>query len=472
MSKRRRTSSGSAEPVLMLTGSPDPHWRPAIPSPSADGAAASAAALGAHALRRSASVSSSGSPGGLPRSGSVDELGLWSPEAAAFSTYLSASDSGVDMCGSPTPPRSSTRLSLCVSDDAIMDESPASSQSSQSSESSRSSCSSAEIDVLPDELVLAIFAWLPYSCTEMCRLRFVSPRWRTLLADMSTMRGRPLYSPFADFRRMLRVQERHVIREDYLGPVGLQTQVTANMRAIVVDWLVTIAPAFHLSDDTVPLTVVLFDRYLSRTETVVSRGRLQLVAVAALLIAAKMEDIYPPLVEQLVYITDDTYDRTSILTMESLLFTTLHGDLRSLTVRHFSQYFLSKAATSFVASAAAVRDLGHATAFLAELSMLDYPLVRKSPSLVGLSTVCLALHWAGLKPWTLVLQPDVAMHHTADEVVVCVEHIRKLLADYQQSQNGGAPEPCLPAIHSKYADAAFGAVSTRSVPAPLTRDDA
>ena len=39
------------------------------------------------------------------------------------------------------------------------------------------------------------------------------------------------------------------------------------------------------------------------------RGKLQLVGVTALMIAAKYEEIYPPTVNDFVYITDNTYNQ-------------------------------------------------------------------------------------------------------------------------------------------------------------------
>ena len=48
---------------------------------------------------------------------------------------------------------------------------------------------------------------------------------------------------------------------------------------------------------------------------------MQLVGVAALLIATKYEEIYPPTVKDFIYLTDNTYTKSQILKMEeSILF--------------------------------------------------------------------------------------------------------------------------------------------------------
>lgn len=46
------------------------------------------------------------------------------------------------------------------------------------------------------------------------------------------------------------------------------------------------------------------------------RAKLQLVGVGCMLIAAKYEEIYAPQVEEFCYITDNTYDRPQVLSME------------------------------------------------------------------------------------------------------------------------------------------------------------
>ena len=44
----------------------------------------------------------------------------------------------------------------------------------------------------------------------------------------------------------------------------------------------------------------------------VQRAKLQLVGTAAMFIASKYEEIYPPDVGEFVYITDDTYNKRQV----------------------------------------------------------------------------------------------------------------------------------------------------------------
>ena len=79
---------------------------------------------------------------------------------------------------------------------------------------------------------------------------------------------------------------------------------------LIVDWLVEVHLKFKLVPETLYLTVNLIDRYLVKTE--VSRPKLQLVGVTALLIASKYEEIYPPELRDLVYICDRAYSKLEV----------------------------------------------------------------------------------------------------------------------------------------------------------------
>ena len=89
-----------------------------------------------------------------------------------------------------------------------------------------------------------------------------------------------------------------------------QPHINDRMRSILVDWLVEVHLKFKLVPETLYLTINLIDRYLAEKE--VSRPRLQLVGVTALLIASKYEEIYPPELRDLVYICDRAYSRNEV----------------------------------------------------------------------------------------------------------------------------------------------------------------
>ena len=82
----------------------------------------------------------------------------------------------------------------------------------------------------------------------------------------------------------------------------LQDDITESMRAILVDWLVSVHEKFRLRDETLFITVNMIDRFL--TKRVISRRHLQLVGVACMFIASKYEEIHPPLVQDFELVAD------------------------------------------------------------------------------------------------------------------------------------------------------------------------
>lgn len=64
----------------------------------------------------------------------------------------------------------------------------------------------------------------------------------------------------------------------------VQKDITANMREVLVDWLVEVSEEYKLVSDTLYLTVSYIDRFLS--SHALSRNKLQLLGVSCMLIAS------------------------------------------------------------------------------------------------------------------------------------------------------------------------------------------
>ncbi len=75
-----------------------------------------------------------------------------------------------------------------------------------------------------------------------------------------------------------------------------------NIRAVLVDWIINVHMKFKLLPETLFITVNLIDRFLSKYS--IDRAQVQLLGVASLLIATKYEEIYPPSLKDLIYITE------------------------------------------------------------------------------------------------------------------------------------------------------------------------
>jgi len=95
---------------------------------------------------------------------------------------------------------------------------------------------------------------------------------------------------------------------DFLKTV--QTDISSAMRTMLLDWLVEVAQEYDLTSETYFLTVNYIDRFLSLVS--IPRTKLQLFGMICLLLAAKYEEIYPPCVDDFVYMADNTYSKEEV----------------------------------------------------------------------------------------------------------------------------------------------------------------
>jgi hypothetical protein len=90
--------------------------------------------------------------------------------------------------------------------------------------------------------------------------------------------------------------------------------VSPKMRSVLIDWLIQVHLKFHLLQETLYLCVQIIDAYLSAVD--VPKMQLQLVGVTAMFVASKYEEMYVPAIDDFVYMTDNTYTKAEIRTME------------------------------------------------------------------------------------------------------------------------------------------------------------
>ena len=125
----------------------------------------------------------------------------------------------------------------------------------------------------------------------------------------------------------------------------VQNDITHRMRNILIDWLGEVVTEYKLNAQTLFLTVNYIDRFLCQVP--VHRSKLQLVGISCLLIASKIEETRPLLVEELLYICDNAYDRDQLLELELDILTRLKFLLctqtcHSYLLRHYPFLDLSQ----------------------------------------------------------------------------------------------------------------------------------
>eukprot|EP00092_Neocalanus_flemingeri_P040804 GFUD01044421.1.p1 GENE.GFUD01044421.1~~GFUD01044421.1.p1 ORF type:complete len:404 (-),score=135.42 GFUD01044421.1:292-1503(-) len=229
------------------------------------------------------------------------------------------------------------------------------------------------------------------------------------------------------------------VKADYLAG---QTELLPKMRAVLIDWLVGVHLQFHLLQETLYTTVAILDRFLQVEVGAVSRNKLQLVGVAAMLVAAKYEEIYAPEVKDFVYITDRAYTEKDILRMEIRILSSLKFDLG----RPLPLHFLRRAS-----KAGGVEAATHTLAkYIVELSLGVYNLCDLPPS--RLSAAALALAMRMLDPASSLesVWSSSLVHYTKyglEEIRSTIERLATVLIN--------APTAKLATVYQKYSNKKF-----------------
>nr|XP_054112743.1 cyclin-A1 isoform X1 [Callithrix jacchus] len=227
-----------------------------------------------------------------------------------------------------------------------------------------------------------------------------------------------------------------------------QPDITEGMRTILVDWLVEVGEEYKLRAETLYLAVNFLDRFLSCMS--VLRGKLQLVGTAAILLASKYEEIYPPEVDEFVYITDDTYTKRQLLRMEHLLLKVLAFHLTVPTTNQFLLQYLRR-------QGVCIRTENLAK-YVAELSLLEAdPFLKYLPSLTAAAAFCLANYTVNKHFWPETLAAFTG--YSFSEIAPCLNELHKAFL--------GTPHRPQQAVREKYKASKYLHVSLMEPPAVL-----
>ena len=73
-----------------------------------------------------------------------------------------------------------------------------------------------------------------------------------------------------------------------------QTNITKNMREILLDWMMEVSEEFMIKRDTMYISISFIDRYISMANYDIPKNELQLIGVTSLYLACKVEEVYIP----------------------------------------------------------------------------------------------------------------------------------------------------------------------------------
>lgn len=168
-----------------------------------------------------------------------------------------------------------------------------------------------------------------------------------------------------------------------------QKELDWPMRSILIDWLIEIHWKLKLLPETLYLSVNIVDRFLSCRA--VGLSKLQLVGLAATLLASKYEEVIAPSINNLIFLSDNSYKAGELLNAERYI----------LQIMGFSLSYPSPMSYLRRISKADNYDIRTRTLakYLMEVALLDANFVACPPSLLAAVSIYASRLMLKSGPW-------------------------------------------------------------------------
>ena len=171
-----------------------------------------------------------------------------------------------------------------------------------------------------------------------------------------------------------------------------QKELNWHSRSVLIDWLIEVQWKLKLLPETLFLTVNIIDRFLSKRS--VSLVKLQLVGMAATLLASKYEEVLSPSISNFVYLSDNAYDEQELLKAERYMLHVLNFKLAYPSPLVFLRR-ISKAEDYDVRSRTLAK-------YLMEVCLINHASVACPPSMIAAASVYLAREMLKSGSWVSI----------------------------------------------------------------------
>ncbi|XP_055124855.1 G2/mitotic-specific cyclin-B3 isoform X1 [Symphalangus syndactylus] len=228
--------------------------------------------------------------------------------------------------------------------------------------------------------------------------------------DSSDPSFNPMYAK--EIFSYMKEREEQFILTNYMNR---QIEITSDMRAILVDWLVEVQVSFEMTHETLYLAVKLVDLYLMKA--VCKKDKLQLLGATAFMIAAKFEEHNPPCVDDFVYICDDNYQRYEVLNMEIDILNVLKFDINIPVAYHFLRRYARCIHTNMKTLTL--------SRYICEMTLQEYSYVQEKASKLAAASLLLALYMKKLGYWVPFL--EYYSGYSISELHPLVRQLNKLM---------------------------------------------
>ena len=161
-----------------------------------------------------------------------------------------------------------------------------------------------------------------------------------------------------------------------------KTEISEKSRKILIDWIISVHAKFNLLPNTLFLTINLIDRIIEKNVAYINS--FQLLGTTALHIAAKYEEIYPPEINDYIFISNKAFSKEDVIEMENFILDKLNFDVLCISPYLFLDrlYFISRENNI---------DVYYLSSMFIEFSFLSIEIMKNKQSLIAASMFYLAL---------------------------------------------------------------------------------
>lgn len=119
----------------------------------------------------------------------------------------------------------------------------------------------------------------------------------------------------------------------------IQTEIKPTTRAQLIGWFVSLTRFYRLTEETLHTAVYVLDSFLSKQK--IERYYFQLLGLAAMQIAMKFEEIYPPDLREMLRVSEYKFTRDDVTEMELDVLSTLDFQIVRPSSHRFLKHFYS-----------------------------------------------------------------------------------------------------------------------------------
>lgn len=225
-----------------------------------------------------------------------------------------------------------------------------------------------------------------------------------------------------------------------------QHTINQRMRAIVIDWLIEVHDKLQFLPETLFLGVYIIDKYLRKV--LVTRENLQMMGVAALLLAAKyIENVEKNfrIISDLLYLSSgNPFTKKQLIEMETSILNALDFRLTAIpTTYSILRNYLRVINTE--------QQIVNLSCYIATRMLTEESIIKFWPPTVACSAIYLARKKLGHQAWS-------------HELIICTGYVESELHECQEEMcKHMACSSDLRSVKDKYSKDEFGSVATLNI---------